>query len=271
MKKLLVIMIALFVAVPVTVASAEPVISFDLRLGAVRSDGFFKTSLSMRSYDTSGGKGPVIKTMKVFIPSIVKYRPKGFPTCSVKKLERERDAKVCKKAQWGNGFAKADVRPLFPDLVGATTTYFLGKPKKSQKDSSGSKPIMNLIVFAEPISKDPLISNAKLVIEASFYKDNSDPRFGSRVDINTNIDTGIPGLTVSVAEINTTIKQLFRRNCLKKRRGKCVRRSKKKIGLFKLGKCPKSKKVFFKGEFTLMDDTVLTREGEIPCRFKFKS
>ncbi len=271
MKKLLVIMTTLFVAVPVAGASAEPVISLDLGLGDVKSNGFFRTSVSMRSYDTSGSKGPVIKTMKVFIPSIVKFRPKGFPTCSVKKLRRERDAKVCKKAQWGNGFAKADVRPLFPDLIGANTTYFLGKPSKSLKDSSGSKPIMNLIVFAEPISNDPLINNVKLVLEESFFKDNSDPRFGSRLDINMNVDVGIPGLTISIAEITSTIKQLFRRNCLKKRRGKCVRRSKKKIGLFKLGKCPKSKKVFFKGEFTLMDDTVLTREGEIPCRFKIRS
>ncbi len=265
MKRLLLLTIALFVLVPVAGASAEPVISIDLRLKDLRTDGFFRTDLTMRSYDTSGGKGPVMKAFKLFFPSVVKFRPKGFPVCDVKKLERERDVKVCKKAKWGSGTAKADVRPIFPDLISAKTTLFLGKRTKARNA------LMNIVIYAEPISNDPIISSAKLIVEATVFKDNSDPRFGSRMDIDMNMDTGIPGLTISIAEIKSTVKQLFRRNCLKKRRGKCVRRSKKKIGLFKVGKCPKSKKVFFKGEFTLLDDTVLTHEGEIPCRFKFKT
>ena len=262
-KRLLLLSIALFVLVRVAGASAEPVISIDLRLKDLRSDGFFRTDLTMRSYDTGGGKGPVMKTFKLLFPRVVKFRPKGFPTCSVKKLERERDAKVCKKAMWGSGTAKADVRPLFPDLIDAKITLFLGKRSKAPNA------VMNIVIFAEPISDVPLISNSKLIFEATIFKDNSDPRFGSRMDVDVAVDTGIPGLTVSVAEMKTTVKQLFRRNCLKKRRGKCVRRSKKKIGLFKLGKCPKSKKVVFRGEFTLLDGTLLTHEGEIPCRFKF--
>ena len=105
------------------------------------------------------------------------------------------------------------------------------------------------------------------------YKDRSDPRFGYRLDLDMNIDTGIPGLTISVAEVKTTTKQKFRtvRKCKKKRRGKCIKKSKKKVPLFKLRKCPKSKKMFFKGEFTLLDDSLLTREVELPCRFRFRN
>ena len=274
MKKVLLGVIAIFIAAPVTGASAEPMINLDVQTKNVKSNGLFNMVFSIRAFDTTGVKGPEMKNMKLFFPRAGQIRPRGFPTCNVKKLTEARDAKVCKKAVFGTGIAKADVRPLFTELIAAKMTLFLGKPRKVPNASTdSSKPLMNLVLLAEPISSDPLISSAKLVMEAPMFIDRSDPRFGYRMDFDMSIDTGIPGLTISVADIKSTTKQRYRtvRTCKKKRRGKCVKKSRKKIPLFRLHKCPKSKKMFFKGEFILLDDTVLTREVELPCRFKIRN
>lgn len=262
--------VAAFFLLPISQAPANVVQEFNARVKNVKSDGRLTLVISTRTYDSSGGLGPVTKSVKMYFSSAAKMSASGFPTCNFNKLKESRNAKDCKDSVFGRGTATVDVRPLFPDPINAKLTMFIGKKPKVKNG------VMSLIILAEPISSNPLIKSAKQVLKADIVKDNSQgPNYAYRMDLDASIDTPpeIPNLSISISSLKTTTKAKTRtkRICKKRSRGRCVKRGKKKIPLYRLKKCPASREIFFRADFTYVSAPPISREVKLPCRFRIKS
>ena len=258
--------VALLLAMPVSQAHA--VQTFDVGVRNVKKDGRFTLSITSRSFDPSGGPGPVTKTVKMWFPRAAKISIKGFPKCDLKKLKDARDEKVCKDAIYGTGTAVVDVRPLFPDPITAKLTMFVGKSKKRNG-------VMSLIIMARPTSGGALVESSIQFFEAPIVRDNSlGPDYGYRMDLDASIETPpeLQDLTISIAELKVKIppKTRIKKTCKKKRRGKCVKYKKKKILLARLKKCPASKEILFRADFTFADGTFESIVSRAACRFKIR-
>ena len=255
---------ALLLAMPVSQAHA--VQTFDVGVKNVKKDGRFTLMITSRSFDPSGGPGPVINTVKMWFPRVATISTKGFPKCNLKKLKEARDEKACKDAIYGTGTAVVDVRPWFPDPITAKLTMFVGKLKKKNG-------VMSLIIMARPTSGGALVESSIQFFEAPIVRDNSlGPDYGYRMDLNASIETPpeFQGLTISIAELKTKNppKTRIKKTCKKKRRGKCVKYKKKKILLTKLKKCPASKEIKFRADYAFADGAEETIVSTVPCRFR---
>ena len=264
------LVVAAFFLLPISQAPADVIQEFNARVKNVKSDGRLTLVISTRTYDSSGGLGPVTKTVKMYFSSAAKMSARGFPICNFNKLKDSRNPKDCKDSVFGRGTATVDVRPLFPDPIKAKLTLFIGKTPK------GNNGVMSLIVLAEPISSNPLIKSAKQVIKATIVRDSSQgPNYAYRMDLDASIDVPpeIPNLSISISSLKTTTKAKTRTKiiCKKRSRGKCVKRGKKKIPLYRLKKCPASREIFFRADFTYVGAPPISRVVKLPCRFRIKS
>ncbi len=252
-------------------ARAEIMFNFTVQVKDSKKDGTYKVVLNSRTYETGGGKIEALDEIQTRLPYGMRIRRKGFPTCSVKKLEKTRDPKTCSKSRIGSGTALTDARPLFTEPISSKVYLFLGKP-------SSKKSVASFVTLAHPQSSNPIISGIKPVLVGPVVNDPSpDRKFGYRMKQDLNIDTPFPTLVINVPEINLTIKGLTRTvrkvKCLKRSGGKCVskRTTKKKISLFTDPKCPASKKLSFGSSLVFKSGVPpLERETQVKC-FKFKS
>lgn len=268
MKKL-VFIVALFFALPIAQSPADVVQEFNALVKNVKTDGRLTLVISTRTYDSAGGQGPVTNSFDMYFSSAATMNTQGFPVCDIKKLKEKRDAKVCKDSIFGRGTASVDVRPLFSNPIDAKLTMFIGKKPKTKNG------VMSFIALAEPISNDPLIKNSKQVFEAPIVRDNSQgPNYAYRLSIDASIDTPpeLANITISIASLKTTTKAKTRTKivCRKMSSGKCIKKGKKKIPLYKLKKCPASHEIFFRADFEYVNLPPISREVKLPCRFKIE-
>ena len=263
------LVVAMLLLMPISQAPASAVQEFNVRAKNVKKDGRLELVISSRAYDNSGGLGPVTESVNMYFTSAAKMNPRGFPVCNLKKLKRSRNAKDCKGSIFGRGKASVDIRPLFKDPIQAKLTMFIGKKPK------GRNGVMSLVILAEPISNNPLIKSAKQVLSAPIVKDSSQgPNYAYRLSLDAGIDLPpeLSNITVSINSLSTTTKAKTRtkRVCKKRSGGKCVKKGKVKIPLYRLKKCPASKEIFFRADFVYAVAPPISRVVKLPCRYKFK-
>lgn len=250
-------------------AKAEIIFNFTVQVTDSKKDGSFKVVLDSRTFDSEGGKMEALGEIRTRLPYGMRIRSRGFPTCSVKKLEKTRDPKTCNKSRIGYGYALVDARPLFTEPIRSKVFLFLGKRPNKQS-------VASFVTLALPKSSNPLVSGTRPVLVGPVVNDPSpDGKFGYRMDQELSIETPFPDLVINVPEIKLTIKGMSRKvrkaKCLKRRGDKCVSKSSSKetVFLFSNPKCPPSKMLSFASQLIFKSSTLpLERETQVRC---FKS
>jgi hypothetical protein len=195
------------------------------------------TTLTTSTTDPSGVPVPAIHATLDFDRNARIYT-KGLATCDPGKLQSQSTEvaeRVCGKAKIGSGHATAYLRAGKVYEVPQTVTAFNGVPK-------GGTPVVILHTYGTT----PL--QVSLVLEGTVTNYNKEG-YGPRLDLNVPL---IAGGTGALKEFNVKID--------KKWRFKGVKRS------FISAKCPNSKKLKARGEFTYRDGESLTALAKQSCK-----
>lgn len=195
------------------------------------------TTLTTSTTDPSGVPVPAVHATLDFDRNARLYT-KGLPTCNPGKLQSQSTEvaeQVCGRAKIGSGHAIAYLRAGRVYEVPQTVTAFNGVPK-------GGKPVVILHTYGTT----PL--QVSLVLEGTVSNFDKEG-YGPRLDLDIPL---IAGGTGALKEFQVKID--------KKWRFKGVRRS------FISAKCPKSKTLKARGEFTFRDGQALTAFSKQSCK-----
>jgi len=278
LKKILLSAALLALVVPLAVAQADVVQTFDFQLKDIKPDGRFTVVFSSRSYDTTGAQPPLLTSNYIRLPAGAKLNKaflnkryycdsakllstlQAFPNTRVvfsKRLEnlgatikdlksRHVDAKslanakVCKRAETGRGTVLVDARPLLDEPVPAKIFLYFGKAT-----APGGVASFRIIGVPDESSavvrSNPTVMNTRVAVDPSnFINDpTSDGLYGYKLVLPAG---PIGGLRISVAEVHVTNTGLTltkkKKTCLKKKKGKCVKRKVKKTIVFWFNRPP---------------------------------
>jgi len=195
------------------------------------------TTLTTSTTDPSGVPVPAVQATIDFDRNARIYT-KGLATCDSGKLQSQSTEvaeRVCGKAKIGSGTAIAYLRAGKVYEVPQTVTVFNGVPQ-------GGKPVVILHTYGTT----PL--QVSLVLEGTVTNYNKEG-YGPRLDLNIPL---IAGGTGALKEFQVKID--------KKWRFKGVKRS------FVSAKCPNSKTMKARGEFTYRDGESLTALSKQSCK-----
>jgi hypothetical protein len=260
-------------------ARGDVVNTFSFQLKDVRSSGSYTVLFSWRSYDTSGLQPPPLVENYIRFPKGAVLRKEFLKKrffCNVLAMREAQNPRVCRKSQIGKGRVSVDARRVkdengvayLPDPVPADVYVFLGKPRF--KKAVASFVIMGIPDVKAPIVRDnPTIRDTKPVVYADLI---NDPTPDGRFQYKLVLPVGpIAGFDVSVAEGRVETKGLrytkVQRRCVKKKRGRCVRRSVKRSKRFWFTKptCPPSGKLPFESTYGSRGLPTQKVAIEIPC------
>ena len=181
-----------------------------------------------------------------------------------------KNAETCKLSRLGQGTVQVDARPLINDLIPAVFFMFFGK---------GTIPgsLGTLQIVGMPDENSSLVKSLPATVQqtrvpavANFVNDPTpDGKYGYKIVLPTG---PIAGINVSFAELTATTNGFSavkkKTTCVKKRKGKCVKKKVKKTSTFwfKRPVCPPSGRLNFQAFYGYNDpvpDT--TKEIELPC------
>jgi hypothetical protein len=260
-------------------AHADVVRDFSFQLKDPRAHGAYTVTYSERSFDTTGAVVPPLTRYSLRFPLGMSIRREVLTKrllCDSRKLQLEKDRRVCRNAQIGQGKAEAELldateKRLTSVPIPANLYFFLGKSTK--KGAVASMWILAVPDASAPIvSANPSIRNARLVGEAPYFNDPTpDGLFGYRLELPPALgglrynalkgDYSFPGLTLS-----KRIRKCVSRSGVTAA-GKCRRKSSrtKKIFWVTPPKCPASSRLTFQASYNyaVLPPTTLNRE--IPC------
>ena len=305
MKRILVTFAVLALLVPAA-ALAYPVQEFSAGAKDIKPDGRFTVFYSSRMYDSSGGIPPVLRENYLRIPLGAVVRKEFLNKkyyCDADKLLKDlraapeqnvqfarrvdklaatikrirsrldakalRNAETCSRSRIGEGTAQVDARPFFDELIPVVFYMFLGKG--AQKGAVGSIQIIGMpdensaVVKKLPIT----VQQTRVPFVVNIFNEPIEGKYGYKLVLPTG---PIAGLNVSLAEVRAEARGLtLKKNkvtCIKRKRGRCVRKKVKKTNLFwfTTPKCPPSGKLSFLG-FYSYDDPIpdITKTLEITC------
>ncbi len=196
------------------------------------------TTLTTSTTDPNGVPSPAVSAVIDFNEGMRLYT-KGLPTCASALLQNQSTEvakQVCGKAEIGSGQALAFLNTGSRVYdVEQTVTAFNGEPK-------GGRPTVLLHSYGTTPTQ------TTVVLEGTVSNYNKEG-FGPRLDLKIPLIAGGRGV---LKEFNVTID--------KKWRFKGVRRS------FISAKCPNSKKLKARGEFTYRDGESLTAFSKQSCK-----
>jgi hypothetical protein len=279
MRRILFAFAGLVLLVP-AVALAYPVQEFSAGVKDTKPDGRFTFVYSSRTYDSSGGVPPVLRENYLRIPlgAVLRkeFRKKKYH-CDSDKLLKDlqsapeqnvqfavrvdklaatirrirsrldqkalRNAETCNRSRIGEGTAQVEVRPLVDDLIPVVFYMFLGK---------GTQPgaIASLQIIGMPdensavVKKLPITTQqTRVPLVVNVFNEPTQGKYGYKLVFPTG---PIAGLNISLAEVRAeapgiTIKKK-KVICIKRNRGRCVRKKAKKTTefWFVAPKCPAS-------------------------------
>jgi hypothetical protein len=303
LKKLAVAVAVLASLCAVAVAQGTVVQDFSFQIKDVKPGGRFTVLFDSHSYETSGGIPAPLNENYLRLPKGAtvrkEFRKKQF-YCDTKKLVDQvrmdkgngrftpfmnnllrgkptppKNAKslikTCRYARIGTGRVLVDARPFAADPIPADLMMFWTKPDPGA--------VATFAIVGIPDERVPIVANNRTirettpVINASFF---SDPTPDGLYDYKLVLPTGpINGIQISVAEVHVTTTGLSltkkRTTCLKRKRGKCVKKKVKKTSLFWFTqpKCPASGQLSFQAFYGYATSPDETKTISIPCP-KFK-
>jgi len=195
--------------------------------------------------------------------------------CDVKKLDKTRDPKSCRRSQVGTGRVLVDARPFIGDQIPADLWLFLAKG--TTRKAVASLAILGKQDQSAPVVRDiPVVRDFRAPIVFLNFLDEptKDGRYGYKLAFG-NSPTGGSGVSFSIAEthvVNRGFTITKRRVSCRKRRGtKCLARvvEKKRLFWFTPPKCPASGKISCEAFFGYASLPDLVRTTQLPCpRFR---
>jgi len=288
----------------VAVAQGTVVQEFSFQLKDVKPDGRFTVIFNSRSYDPSGGipdaltqnyirlpKGPVIRKqflnkkyycdLKKFVDLLRVNHPNAphFDNLLNQTLRGKRVAPksaknliaVCRYAHLGTGTVLVDARPFADQPIPAHLEMFWTTPNKG---AVGTFAIVGIPDESAPIvAQNPTIRNTHPIVNVDFVNDPTpDGVYGYKIVLPTG---PINGIRISVAEVHVTTVGLTlqqkKKTCLRKKRGKCVKKKVKKSNIFWFTEppCPPSGNLSFQAFYAYASSPSETKTTTLPCP-KFK-
>jgi hypothetical protein len=287
-------------------AFAYPVQEFSFQVKDIKPGGRFTVIYTSRTYDSSGGIPPVVRENYVRLPLGAVVRKEFLKKkyyCDAGKLIKDlqaapeqnvqfarrvdklaatikrirsrldqkalRNAETCSRSRLGEGTAQLDARPSFDELIPSVFYVFLGKG--TQPGAVASMQIIGMpdensgVVKRLPIT----VQQTRVPLVVSFSNEPTDGKYGYKAVLPTG---RIAGVNVSLAAVRAVFRGITLKKrkvtCIKRNRGRCVRKKIKKTSLFwfTTPKCPQSGKLSFLA-FYGYDDPVpdITKRLEIPC------
>jgi hypothetical protein len=279
MRKTLTAAILLGALIAAAVAQAEPVQEFNFQIQDVRADGRFTVAYTQRSYDTTGGVPPQPNEFHLRLPAGAKLR-KEFLTrrvlCNVRRLDRTRDPRSCRRSEVGTGRVLVDARPFITEPVPADLWLFLARG--TTRRAVASVAILGKQDQSAPVVRDiPVVRNFRAPIVFMNFLDEPTPdgKYGYKLVFGNSPTGGGGGASFSIAEtrvINRGFTLTKRRStCVRRRGGRCIKRSvrRRRLFWFRPPACPPSRRISFEAFFGYPSLPDITRVTELPCpRFR---
>jgi hypothetical protein len=180
------------------------------------------------------------------------------------------NAEKCNASRLGQGTVQVDARPLINDLIPAVFFMFFGK---------GTVPgsLGTLQIVGMPDENSSLVKSLPITVQqtrvpavANFVNDPTpDGKYGYKIVLPTG---PIAGINVSFAELTATTEgfsaKTKKKSCVKKRKGKCVKKKVKttRVFWFKRPVCPASGRLDFQAFYGYGGTPPNTiKEIELPC------
>jgi hypothetical protein len=278
LRRILLATVALGAFVAVATVQAEPVQEFSFELKDLKTDGRFTVVYTQRSYDTTGVVPTQPNEFHLRLPTGARLR-KEFLTkrvfCDVKKLDRTRDPRSCRRSRVGTGRVLVDARPFITDQIPADLWLFLAK-------GTVRKAVASLAILGKQDQSAPVVRNipvvrdfrAPIVFMNFFDEPTKNGRYGYKLAFG-NSPTGGGAGSFYIAETRVVNRgfTLDKRKtiCLRIRRGSCVRKKVERRKLFWLTPpaCPASGRVSFEAFFGYQSLPDIVRTTELSCpRFR---
>ena len=291
-------------------ALASPVQEFSFEVKDIKPGGRFTVIYTSRTYDSSGGIPPMVRENYLRLP-LGAVVPKEFLVkryhCDAGKLIKDlqaapeqsiqfarrvdklaatikrtrsrldqkalRNAETCNRSRVGEGTAQLDARPLFDELIPAVFYMFLGK--KTQPGAVGSIQIVGMLDENSGIVKGlpSTVQQTRVPLVVTVSNEPTEGKYGYKAVLPTG---RIAGVNISIAAVRAVFPGISlekkKVTCIKRNRGRCVRKRVKETNLFWVTtpRCPPSGKLSFLG-FYGYDDPIpdITRTVELSCpRFR---
>jgi hypothetical protein len=257
---------------------AEPVQEFTFEIRDVRPDGRFTVLYTQRSYDTTGAVPTQPNAFHLRLPAGARLRREFLNKrvfCDVKKLDRTRDPRSCRRSQVGTGRVLVDARPFIAEQIPADLWLFLAKG--TTRRAVASLAILGKQDPTAPVVRDiPVVRDfrAPIVFMNLLDEPTRDGKYGYKL-VFGNSPTGGSGASFSIAETRVVNKgfSLTRRSitCLDRRGAKCVRKKvgKRRLFWFTPPRCPPSGTVSFEAFFGYESLPDVVRTTVLSCpRFR---
>lgn len=304
MKRLLVSSVTLLALLVPSVATADPVQEFSFQLRDVKVDGRYSLVFSSRSYDTTGGQPPQVTENYVRLPAGVQLRGTFLgkryrcdvdvlkeslattPESDVTSTSRIQDLRAtlgrvrgkldaasvanfetCARSEVGRGRAVIDARPYVKDPIPTTVVMFLARG--TEKGAIASFGILAAPDESAAVVRDnPAVKGIRSFNTNIFKDPTPDGMYGYRLSLPSG---PIDGLKISISELSVTtkgvsaVKQTVK--CLKRKRGKCIKRQITKKTIFWLTQptCPTTGKLPFLAYYAFENGLTTTKTVELAC------
>jgi hypothetical protein len=223
-------------------------------------------------------RGEVLRDFHLRLPAGVRLRREFLNKrvfCDIKKLEKTRDPKSCRRSQVGTGRVLVDARPFITEQIPADLWLFLAKG--TTRRAVASLAILGKQDQSAPVVRDiPVVRDfrAPIVFMNILDEPTRDGKYGYRL-VFGNSPTGGGGASFSIAETRVVNKgfSLIRRRttCLERRGPRCLRKKvgKKQLFWFRPPRCPASGSVSFEAFFGYESLPDIVRTTVLSCpRFR---
>ena len=252
-----VLVLAAFGALMPGAARAELVGEFNARVKNIKLDyGGYTAVFDSRVYDTTGAPPPPLSSAEIRFPRGASIRPeflRGGFFCDTARLEQTPDSGVCAASKFASGEILLDARPSIEQAIPSSIFLFLSSPR----EPGATATVAVLVVSNE---RTPVYSSQ--VLYGSLFPDAGD--FGYRLVLPTTIKPLVPGLRLSLAELNLTVKGLTLTK--KAKRSKHGRRSRsRKLFWTKVPRCTKKKQVTFAADYRFEGANQIHQQRTIKC------
>ncbi|MEX0993094.1 MAG: hypothetical protein WDZ37_03765 [Solirubrobacterales bacterium] len=237
---------------------------FNARLKNIKlSYGGYTAVFESRIYETTGTPPPMLKSAQIHFPRGAALRREFLNSryyCDTARLELTSDPNVCATARFASGEILLDARPDIAEAIPTDLFLFLTKPREV-----GAKATVAVLVVSN--QRTPVYESQ--VLYGSLFTDSG--KFGYRLVLPTTIRPLLPGLRLSLAELNLTVPglTLTRRvkSCARKSAGTAKRCTSKSSKLFwtKVPRCTKSKKVTFAADYQFDTAAPIFRQETVKC------
>jgi hypothetical protein len=299
-KKPLAALVLLAALGAVAVAHGAVVQEFGFQVKDVKADGRYTVVFDSSSYDSSGGVPDALIANTIRLPKGAVLRKRFIDSryyCDLKKLvdrlrtdhpnaphfndlvnqtlrgkavppKNTKDLiAVCRFAHVGGGTALIDARPFVEESIPAHFEMFWAKPGKG---AAGTFAVVGSADESSPVvAQNPTIRDTHPILNVDFV---DDPTPDGLYDYRISLPVGpIGGINVSFAQVHAVTRGLTlttkKARCLKRKRGRCVRKNLKRRNLFWFSRptCPPSGQLSFQASYQYASGLSQTKTTSIPC------